>query len=195
MRKMLEQQKLVNEELKKRNQKMKDHLLQQQTNQLVAKKGRKVRKSEMDKEEKRWLAIIYEAVKGYVWNIAKFCNNEEKLDNITKAVMIGVDPEEFDGVKGRDLVRAERRWVANNREYVRNQFNECRNYAAGRLRDAVIKLGVNHPNGFDGIPKPEDILDCITREPELFTGQSGEPNLEGQALFDQFVDGLESALG
>ena len=123
-------------------------------------KAKQTNKKKMDEQEKRWFNQISISVKTVVWRAGKFCNNDVKLDNMTRVVMIHMQPDKLRGLKGKHLASAERKWIAENRDLVRVAFNDCRNYTSNNLRDEALKRGMaNKP-----IPTTDQMLQCITRD-------------------------------
>ena len=161
-----------------RNKRRQEELKQQLANQEAKRTGRAkhTNKKKMDEQEKRWCNQVSNQVKLYVWRIGKFCNNDTKLDNMTRVVMLAMKPDKLASLKGKHLVYAQRKWIAENRDLVRVAFNECRNYCANNLRDEVVRRGMaNKP-----YPTTDQMLQCITRDPKLME------SVEGRALFDEY---------
>ena len=77
---------------------LKEQLCQMQQNRkLQAVAGRKIRKKEMTTQERQWSMQIQDGVKRFFWNKKKFCNTEERLDDATKMIAMGMEIDELDG--------------------------------------------------------------------------------------------------
>ena len=144
----------------------------QQNRKLQAVAGRKIRKKEMTTEERQWSQQIQDAVKRFFWNKKKFCNSEERLDDATKMIAMGMEIDELDGLKvgSKSHRRALVHWTAENRDLVRTHINGCRNYAHNMVRFVYVE---RYAAG-KSLLTADDVLDCATREPHLMETEEGK---------------------
>jgi len=150
----------------KENEKLRRQLkaLQAQESKLAAKnrKGRP-KKGTDDPEEKAWIARIWKATKQFVWGRCKFINSEEKMNKAALTVCRNMQLKEFEGLEDKELLAAQKEWVVENIEHVRTGMNEARNYAQSQLRTEVLRCIKSGKL----VLKPDEVLDCVTREPYL----------------------------
>ena len=161
--------------------------LEQAKRKAQKKSGRKGRKTDMTKEEREWYLQIRDACKKHVWHVAKFINSDKKLDNVTRGVMDAIQPPPKDIQENpEELAKYEAKWVAKNRDMVRQCMNQIRNYFQGQIRQEYVDRKARGR----WVPTADQILDCLQRAPYLFETE------EGNKIWDDYVDTwLYKALG
>ena len=136
-----------------------------------------LKKKKMTAEENHWWQVILAAVKKLGYHKIQFMNSKKRLEGFSHMICRAMQLKEFEGKEGVSLLKKTCLWVAKNKYLIRSALNECRNYSASQVRaESVSRLCMKNAP----MPTPEQILDCVTREPELMNTE------EGRKLFDDY---------
>ena len=148
------------------------------TKRAKKKSGRKVKISEITSEEGEYRLQLTDACKDALWHAMKFCNSSKKLDNLTRAVMHYMQPDQFEGLQGKALEKAEAKFIADNSNLVRQCLNQIRSYFLGQVRAEWVKC----KNSSKNCMSVQQMWDCVTREEYIFNTK------EARELFAKYVD-------
>jgi len=100
--------------------------------------GRKVKAKEMSQEEKMWKARVKHAVFDGTWHMNKFCNDGNRLVQLTRKTMRFMQLTELQGLTDEKLARKEMKWIVANKDSVRTSLNTIRNEVGGGIRKEYI---------------------------------------------------------
>lgn len=155
------------QQLRVQNEQLQAELLQARAENV----GQHRKNSGLSDEEKRWKKNVGEAVKKYLWGQVKFCNDHAKLARLTVALYSKWDlKEKADLADATDAEKEAHKmnWIGQNKDYVRQAMNECRNYAQSQLRGCIVeRIHADLP-----VPTPEEILNCAIRDDDFLADES-----------------------
>jgi hypothetical protein len=100
--------------------------------------GRKVKAKEMSQEEKMWKARVKHAVFDGTWHMNKFCNEENRLVQLTRKTMRFMQLTELEGLTDEQLARKEMKWIVANKDLVPTSLITIRNAVGGGIRKEYI---------------------------------------------------------
>ena len=133
--------------------------------------GKKKKKTD---DEKHWALHLKRAVKKVVWPKYPFCNSNKRLMECTRLVMNDIAPKEFEELEGKELRRAQGRWMLENCDQVRELMNQVRNYFQGQVRDLIVGKLVKG----EEVPTKEEIEMCVMRKKEYLETKEGKEVFE-----------------
>ena len=146
------------------------------------KSGRKSKDNSTDSATK---GLVWDITREQFFSICKFVSNDDQLLKATENVMNRIDIEQFRGLDGPKLAKAQEVWVQKHKNTVRNAMNNYRNYIQHQMQQKFKDMFKKPNFKVEHVPSAEEILNVAQRM--SLTDQDPNPD-RARWVFDFYWD-------